>query len=96
MARLPAYAALRQALDDIATHAQAEGMTLGEFLDALHDMGATTPFADSCQHCQDPDDTGPWWPHAATRDGAWITGTYRCARGHQWTCGYAITITALL
>jgi hypothetical protein len=36
-----------------------------------------------------------WWPHAAVRKGEYVTGTYRCERGHIWTCSYAISIIGM-
>jgi hypothetical protein len=80
-------------------------MDLGTWLAAITDMAATAPYGDTCEQCDractcPPDvpllDTcaahRTWWPHAVKRDGGWITGTYRCGRGHTWTCGYAIDI----
>lgn len=31
-----------------------------------------------------------WWPHAVVREGAGLTGTYRCANGHKWTCWWSV------
>ena len=109
LATLPAYAALRQALSDLANEIAGQGgMKLPGFLAAVQDMAATAPYGDMCTRCSkecdqahhhdaegDPLSCGAYalcWPHAVERDGGWITGTYRCRRGHTWTCGYAINI----
>lgn len=109
LAALPAYARLRQALSDIANEAAEQGgMKLSEFLDAVRDMAATAPYGDMCMQCGKACECPPdallldtclahrtWWPHAAERDGGWITGTYRCSGGHTWPCGYAINIAGM-
>ena len=88
LAALPAYTRLRQALSDLANESAGQGgMELAGFLAAAQDMAATAPYADMCDHC-----TELAWPHAVKRDDGWITGTYRCGRGHTWTCGYAVNI----
>lgn len=95
LAAVPAYARLRQALSDFAN--EAPRTALGAFLDALRDMAATAPFGDMCDTCgrDHPQEYDMYWPHAAERDGGWITGTYRCRRGHTWTCGYSIDIIGM-
>lgn len=103
LASLPAYAALRQALSDLAN--QSESGDLGTWLAAIGDAATTTPYGDTCERCDMackctpgapfPHQCGAyrtWWPHTVERDGGWITGTYRCGRGHAWTCGYAIDV----
>jgi hypothetical protein len=90
LAGLPAYARLRQALNDLAGQAGAHDVELAVLLDAGRDITATTPYADDCERC----DT--WqWPHAVKRDGGWLTCSYRCPCGHAWTCGYAANITVM-
>ena len=87
------------------------GMKLGEFLAALRDMAATAPFGDMCNRCfndcwrnhhhsEAAYGTRPRrfqisWPYAVERKGEYITGTYRCDRGHVWTCTYAISIIGM-
>jgi hypothetical protein len=103
LAALPAYAALRQALSDLAS--QGEPVGLGTWLAAIQDAATTTPYGDTCERCDMqcrcpaaapfPHPCGAfrtWWPHKLERDGGWITGTYRCGRGHTSTCGYAIDV----
>lgn len=89
LAAAPAYAPLRQALSDLAN--QAPPMGIAAFLDAARDMAATAPYADTCDPCRKyHEDCRLWWPHAAAVEAGWLTGTYRCERGHRWTCGYAV------
>ncbi len=87
LAALDAYLALRRALADFAGAAQAVGAcTLSGFLEALQDMGLSTPFPADCPECGDR--AGPmkaWqrpraWPYAVERYGGSITATYRCPR----------------
>lgn len=99
IARLAAYPALRDALNDLCN--QGEEITLAELLDAVRDMTLTAPFADCCDVCRrhpdylrpEPDGFSlePAWPHAVERKGDWLTCTYRCPRcSHFWTCGYSV------
>lgn len=83
LAALPAYAALRQALSDLAN--QGEAMDLATWLAAVADMASTTPYGDVCQQCT-PRSSRIWWPYALRRDSGKLTGTYRCGGGHNWTC----------
>ncbi|MGB3356033.1 MAG: hypothetical protein WBB00_25160 [Mycobacterium sp.] len=55
-------------------------------------------YMDCCQQCGRA--TG-WMSDTATApyrvevsDGKWLHGTYRCAAGHEWTCGYALAFGA--
>lgn len=91
--------------------AETGRIKLDEFLDALRDMAATAPFGDTCNCClneccrnhhhseADPADSCTAdrisWPYAAKRKGEYVTGTYRCERGHVWTCTYAISIIGI-
>lgn len=91
LAASPAYVVLRQALSDLANESADldPALTLAGFLDAVRDMAATAPYADGCERC-DPDGYRAWWPHAVVREGAGLTGTYRCANGHKWTCWWSV------
>lgn len=86
LASHPAYLQLRQALSDLANEAHGE-LKLTDWLNAVRDMALTTPYSDGCTECPDP---GMYWPHAVERKGNWISGSYRCSRGHTWTCSYAV------
>ncbi len=92
LAAAPAYVRVREALSDLAN--QAPPMDLPAFLAAVRDMAATTPYGDRCDSCDQAAgewDGRLWWPHAATVEEGWLTGTYRCDHGHTWTCGYAVS-----
>lgn len=102
IARLAAYPALREALNDLCN--QSAEVTLAELLDAVRDMTLTAPFADCCDVCRrhpaylspdgDPNYLKMAWPHAVTRKGDWLSCTYRCPRcSHTWTCGYSVHST---
>ena len=97
LAALPAYPALRQALNDLANQAP-DGTKLADLLSAVRDMAATAPYADMCSSCarRGPDtEYKMCWPHAAEREDGYIRGTYRCGRGHTWQCGYAVAIAGM-
>lgn len=92
VSRLPAYADFRRLLDQVAAEAGTGGMSAAEFFAAVFDSAFTTPFADNCEICDSPS-----WPYAVNRDdGGWITGKYRCARGHRWECGWSTEVIEYL
>ncbi|MEU9839722.1 hypothetical protein AB0C69_10930 [Actinomadura sp. NPDC048032] len=112
LSRLPAYRALRAALNDLATQSEQTDLTLADWLAAAQDMAITTPYGDMCKECRDRcvrtnkdrgrgglcpcDAYATYWPHAAVRQGDRIRGTYTCAQGHTWTCGWAVDLPAWL
>jgi hypothetical protein len=53
LAASPAYAALRQALSDLANESADldPAITLAGYLDAVRDMAATAPYGDMCNRC---------------------------------------------
>jgi hypothetical protein len=91
IAALPAYAAVRKALNDLAGQGGDCHIKLAALLDAARDMVITTPYADVCDRCHEMR-----WPHAAERDGGWLACSYRCPCGNTWTCNYAANITAFI
>lgn len=89
LAALPAYPALRQALNDIAEQAD---MPLDEFLGAVRDMATTTPHADCCPDCR----TVAAWPHKVNNTDGWLQCHYRCPNcPRAWTCGYSVGFPGL-
>ena len=104
-AKLAAYPALRDALNDLCN--QSSEVTLAELLEAVRDMTLTAPFADCCGVCRrhpeylkpggDPTYLKMAWPHAVERKGRWLKCTYRCPRcSHIWTCGYSVDAPGLI
>ena len=88
LADLPAYARLRQVIDDLAHEAEEREprVTLEKWLEAFQDMALTAPYGDCCERCGQTA-----WPHAVERQGDWLNGTYRCASCRcEWTCGYDV------
>lgn len=104
LAAAPAYAALRQALSDLAneTAETCPSMTLTDFLDAVRDATVTAPNGDMCRECNRAcgcdstraeawpcDHYRLWWPHAVLRREHGYTGRYRCGSGHEWVCSFS-------
>lgn len=112
LSHFPAYLRLRQALSDLANEVSEEAeIKLPYWLDAMHDMALTTPYGDMCSRCTkqcirehqhshaervDCELYSIYWPHAVTRDGNNVKGTYRCVQGHAWPCGYAVDVMRYL
>lgn len=84
------YHALRRALSDFSNELAGGGATLRGFLEAVHDMTLTAPYADRCPTCRDKSEMT--WPYAVDRDDVgWLKCTYRCPTCRSdWTCGYAV------
>lgn len=93
VASLGAYHRLREALNDIAR--DADGVSLGDLLEAVRDAALTTPYADSCECVSGFATYPPAWPHRVDRINDWLTCHYRCPWCHrEWTCGYAVDAMA--
>lgn len=96
LAMLPAYAALRQAMSDLAN--QHDDGLLADFVRAVLDMASTTPYADACSgHREGTGCRELAWPYAVGRNGDWLTCSYRCpACRNTWTCGYAVDVVRFI
>lgn len=93
-ARTPGYQDLRKTLDLLAWELREYESTasLREVMDALWDMVATGPIADSCPRCMDHAH-----PHRLVRDdddGLKAYYLHRCkdGRDHEWTCNWGMGI----
>jgi hypothetical protein len=91
IAEMPSYGELRKNLDQLARELRGSGNTasLREVMDALWDMVATGPIADSCQgHCG-----GYSHPHRLERDDeGGLKAYYRHECGAEWTCSWGMGI----
>ncbi|GAS98933.1 uncharacterized protein RMCC_5898 [Mycolicibacterium canariasense] len=71
--------------------------------DALSHLARAIGFMDSCGECDrrlELDKPDEWVnsstpPYRTEIDGNTLHGRYRCAAGHEWTCGYALTTPGL-
>jgi hypothetical protein len=91
LATLPAYARLRQALNDLADEAGEHDVELAVLLDAARDMTATNPLRRRLRALR----------HLAMascveRDGGWLTCSYRCPAGTPGPAATPRTITTVL
>lgn len=90
LAQNPSYPTLRRALNNLAS---TSDVPLDEFLGAVRDMAATTPYADCCPNCREV----LAWPHKVTNTGGRLQCAYHCPDcSHTWTCGYSAAAPALL
>lgn len=96
-ARLPGWQQLAQALNAVALAAGKAEIGGGQdaLTKAVGHLARGVAFMDCCQDCErrlSPD--GPYVdtsaaPYATDIEDGWLRGRYRCANGHEWTCGYS-------
>lgn len=94
-AELPEWHALEKALSDVANAARRAGIDGGQdaLAEAVEHLARGVPYGDCCNTCmrQYHDYRDIYTPFIAdVRDGNSLLGSYRCKRGHVWTCGYAL------
>jgi hypothetical protein len=102
-ALLPEWQQLAQALNNVALAANAAKIGTGgqdELVEAVGHLARGVGFMDCCPECErfaDINDIDTFVdtiaaPYATTVEDGWLRGRYRCANGHEWTCGYALNI----
>jgi hypothetical protein len=93
---LPAYAVARDGIGELlralmATNAE---MAVDDFHQMLVDLAAGRQIADGCPHC--PGTFNVPYRVDIDTDGDGAQGHYRCARGHEWTCGWGLNALHML
>jgi hypothetical protein len=105
-ARLPEWQSLAQALNNYVLAANAAEHTYSDddSIDGQDALAAAAghlargiAFMDCCARCEDAaydaggmvTDTSAA-PYATHIEDGWLLGSYRCARGHEWTCNYSL------
>ena len=104
-AHLPEWQALSQALNAVALAANDARIDGGQgaLVAAVGHLARGVGFMDCCQQCDHlPDGIDGEFhdpstaPYATTIERGWLRGRYRCAAGHEWTCGYALNFPGMM
>lgn len=96
-ARLPGWQRLSHALNDFVVRMARTDVECSQddIAKAVAHLARGIAFMDCCSVCERFNDTGEFIdtsaaPYATTIGDGWLRGRYRCAAGHEWTCGYAL------
>ena len=86
---LPEWEVALAALAAVA-HAAKKVLHL-DWIAAVDNAVRALPYGDCCSRCR-----VTRFPHQATVADGGLSGRYRCACGHEWTCGWALDAPLLM